>query len=481
MTSDAAIIATAGHVDHGKSSLVQLLTGLDPDTLDVEQQRGLTIELGHQSLDLAGVGRVSLIDAPGHEDYLGTTIAGLYAATAVALVVSADEGWSAQTEQHLAAIAALGHDRVALIVSKTDRADPASVLADGLARLRRVGISPLAHACVSAKARIGIPELTSALSALTGRSRFSHTPVGSARLWVDRSFTLRGIGTVVTGTLHEGEVVVGDHLTTGGPALRVRGMHRHGNQVSGVSGPARVALNLAGVSASNVPRGALLTTLAEPTTSQLSGPLRPAAAPPRRWPRELLVSVGSSTVAAGLTVREGRAHLRLPRPRAVRCGDTLLLREPGGREVLAGVDIDRIGPVSGRRSTSPDTKAPILIAATGEAQLLEHLRWHPFQPATEPQRQEWGITGATLRRLGAEGQILYLGEGLALSPTVVEDAWAAIDALDQPFTPGQARACWGTSRRAALALLAYLGECRRVARHDQQGWYTVAGYTSLRG
>lgn len=471
---DAAIIATAGHVDHGKSSVVSMLTGRDPDTLAAEQRRGLTIELGHQSLDLCGVGRVSLVDGPGHEDYLGTTIAGLYAATAVALVVSADEGWSAQTTQHVAAIAALRRDRVALIITKTDRADPTPALAGALVQLRTAGITPAAHACVSAKARVGIPQLIAALSALATRPEQVAARAASPRIWVDRSFTLRGIGTVVTGTLREGIIAVGDHLTSGSNHVRVRGMQRHDSEVSAVMGPARVALNLAGVSPHDVPRGSLLTMPGEALTDRVSGQLRPVTVPPQRWPRELLVSLGTTTVAARLTVSNDRAHLRLPHPYALRAKDTLLLRDPGGRVVLAGVDIDHLGPPLRRGASANQECGPPTPLSKGEVLLLNHLRQHPWQAPTGPQRLEWGVCGATLRRLGAQGKILYLGEGLALNPTVVEQSWAAIDALEQPFTPGQARESWGTSRRVALALLAHLRRTHRVSTDHQRGWYTVA-------
>ncbi len=471
---DAAIIATAGHVDHGKSSLVRLLTGQDPDTLAAEQRRGLTIELGHQWLDLLGVGLVSLVDAPGHEDFLGTTVAGLNAATAVMLVVAADEGWSAQTTQHLAAIRALGHDRVALIITKTDRADPASALSSALERLRGVGLTPVAHACVSAKARVGIPELLVALSALARRPEGAIASHGSPRLWVDRSFTLRGIGTVVTGTLHEGALAVGDHLVHGGHGLRVRGMQRHGSELSVVTGPARVALNLAGVSPQDVPRGSQLTMPGDELITRISGHLRPVDEAHRRWPRELLVALGTTSMAARLTVIDGRAHVRLPHPYVVRSGDRMLLRDPGGRVVMGGVEIDRVGPPPRRSpATSNEVPAPVAVAS-GDQALLDHLRVHPWQPPTRPQVAQWEVSAASLRRLGAEGKILYLGEGIALGRPVFDEAWDAIDAIEQPFTPGQARVCWGTSRRVTLALLAHLRRGHRVAGDPQRGWYTVA-------
>lgn len=479
MRADAAIIATAGHVDHGKSTLVQSLTGRDPDTLAAERSRGLTIELGHQFLDLPDGGRISLIDVPGHEDYLGTTIVGVLASTAVLLVVAADEGWSAQTTQHVAALTALRCARVALVVTKSDRVDPSPVLADSLARLAAVGIDPLAHACVSARTRVGIPAVIEAVTALATPAGEPTPTTATPRLWVDRSFTLKGKGTIVTGTLHAGTMAVGDQLAHGDRRVRVRGMQRHDADVSSVVGPARVALNLAGGSPRDEPKGTLLTKPAQPTFTRISGGLRPIArSGDHRWPRELLVSVGTTSVAGRLRVVADRAHLVLPRPYAVQPGDTLLLRDPGGRTVLAGVQIDQVGPRPRPRpkeQSSQKLSTPVGTTA-GERILLNHLDDHPWQPPTEAQLSEWEVPGARLRALGAQGTILYLGDGLALGPGVSDPAWAAIDALEQPFTPSQARQCWGTSRRVALALLNHLYRTHRLSGGREQGWYTIAAY-----
>ena len=162
---DVAVVATAGHVDHGKSALVRALTGTDPDRLPEERRRGMTIELGHVWADVDGR-RVAVVDVPGHDRLVGTTLAGLGPVAGVLLVVAADEGWSAQTEEHVAAVCALGLGTVALVVTKTDLADPAPVAADALARLEAHGIVPVAVASASARTGAGLEGARAALAVL---------------------------------------------------------------------------------------------------------------------------------------------------------------------------------------------------------------------------------------------------------------------------------------------------------------------------
>ena len=223
-----AVVATAGHVDHGKSALVRALTGTDPDRLPEERRRGLTIELGHAWLDLRDGRRVSLVDVPGHDRLVGTTIAGVGPTDGALLVVAADEGWSAQTEEHVAALRALGSTRLALVVTKTDLADGAPVLADAVARLARHGLEAVATALASARTGTGLDGVRAALTALVDAAPVAD-PAAPVRLWVDRSFTVAGSGTVVTGTLPAGTVRVDDVREVGGVRMAVRGLQVHGD------------------------------------------------------------------------------------------------------------------------------------------------------------------------------------------------------------------------------------------------------------
>ena len=224
-----AVVATAGHVDHGKSALVRAVTGTDPDRLPEERRRGMTIELGHVWADLDGR-RVAVVDVPGHDRLVGTTLAGLGPVAGVLLVVAADEGWRAQTEEHVAAVRALGLTDVALVVTRADLADPGPATADALARLAAHGIHPVAVAAASARTGAGLADVRAALVALVDRAPVGD-PDAPVRLWVDRSFSVTGSGTVVTGTLPTGTVARGDTLVVDGAPVRVRGLQVHGEPV----------------------------------------------------------------------------------------------------------------------------------------------------------------------------------------------------------------------------------------------------------
>ncbi len=472
---DSAIIATAGHVDHGKTSLVRALTGLDLDTTPQERSRGLTIELGHTSLRLPTGQVVSVIDAPGHGDFLPTTIAGLAGCTTVLLTVAADEGWSQQTTQHVAVVQALAIAKVIVVVTKADRADPTPVLDDSLRRLEEADVAVMAHACVSTKDAPSVETLRATLSAVA--QTHAVTPQsGPARVWVDRSFTKSGVGTIITGTLHAGSIRVGERLHTGQRPARVRGLQHHGAQVSVVQGPIRVAINLAGTGVEEVARGTLLSGEAHDIHAVVRGPVVTSHqhADVIRWPREVLVSVGTASFSAGLSVREGQAKIRLPRSYAVTPGDRMVLRDPGGRTILGGVTITQVGTTKRAvRPTEPAAPRACEPIAEGVQQLMDHLAEHPWQAPGAGDLKRWGIDGATLRRLGAEGGVLYLGQGLVLNRRVAVEAVERLRELDQPFSPGQARQAWGTSRAVALALLHHLDRIHMTSGDPRRGRYIV--------
>src|SRR5499426_3730187 len=216
------VIATAGHVDHGKSTLVRALTGMEPDRWEAERRRGLSIDLGFAWLTLPSGERLAFVDVPGHERFVPNMLAGVGPVPAVMFVVAADEGWMPQSAEHLAAIDALA---------------------------------------VSGVTGQGLPELRAALDRLTARLPVSD-PGAPVRLWVDRAFSIRGSGTVVTGTLPAGTIGAGDELLAA-PSLRparVRGIQALKEQAERVSGVARVALNLRGVAPAALARGTALVT-----------------------------------------------------------------------------------------------------------------------------------------------------------------------------------------------------------------------------
>ena len=237
------VIATAGHVDHGKSTLVQRLTGMWPDRLAEEQRRGLTIDLGFAWAEIDGR-QFAFVDVPGHERFVANMLAGVGPVPAVMFVVAATEGWMPQSEEHLAALNALGVRHVLVVISKADLADPERAI--GQAR-ERIPDAPVVLGTDLNQVRA---QLVSMVDRLPPPDRDA-----DVRLWVDRSFTVRGAGTVVTGTLAAGTVRVGDELEHAERRVTVRGLQSLGQDRTEVGAVARVAVNLRGVDRQHIGRG----------------------------------------------------------------------------------------------------------------------------------------------------------------------------------------------------------------------------------
>ena len=360
------VIATAGHVDHGKSALVRALTGMEPDRWAEERRRGLTIDLGFAWTTLPSGRRLAVVDVPGHERFVGNMLAGVGSVPAALLVVAADDGWSAQTAEHVAVLDALGVRHAVLAVTKADVADPAPVLADVSERLAATSMGAVPGVAVSALTGAGLPELTAALERmLTGLP--APDPAAPVRLWIDRAFTIRGAGTVVTGTLAAGSVGDGDRLRLGDREVGMRGVQSLGAPVERATATARVALNLRNVAVEELSRGdALLTPGAFRRTSVVDVAL--IGAPEGRLPAEAMVHVGSATVAARLRPLGGAVvRLRLAAPLPLRIGDRLLVREPGDRRVF-GADVRDVDPPELHRRGAARSRAAALAAQpTGAA------------------------------------------------------------------------------------------------------------------
>lgn len=386
------VVATAGHVDHGKSTLVRRLTGRDPDRLEEERRRGLTVDLGFAWTSLAGGVRVAFVDVPGHQRFVPTMLAGAGPVPAVMFVVAADEGWCAQSTEHLAALDALEVRHGLLVVTRSDLADPEPARAQALERLQRTSLGRLPSVAVSGRTGRGIDDLLAGLDALVRRLPEADTEA-DVRLWVDRSFTVRGAGTVVTGTLAAGTLRVGRELwlPSASRTVRVRGLQSLERECSTVPAAARVAVNLRGVERAAVRRGdALLDPAGWLTASEVDVALRrdsedpalgptsepaaepaaePAPGPAPELPRRLMLHLGSAAV--GARVRPlGRwyARLRLDRPLPVRFGDRGLLRDPGRHRVAAGVLLlDVAPPALTRRGAARERAAELSgILAAGE-------------------------------------------------------------------------------------------------------------------
>lgn len=350
------VIATAGHVDSGKSTLVRALTGMEPDRWEEERRRGLTIDLGYAWTTLPSGQEVAFVDVPGHERFLGNMLAGIGPAPVVCFVVAADEGWQAQSSDHRDAVAALGIHNGVVVLSRADRASAArisEVLSKTRIELAATGLQDAPAVAVSAIDGTGLDDLRAALGGVL--ARVPAPPVtGRVRLWVDRSFTITGSGTVVTGTLAAGTVTQGDVLDLLGHAgsrpVVVRGLQSRDTARQSVEPVSRVALNLRDVAATDIRRGdALLTPDAWPTTSVI-GIQRTTGVEYTAIPEQLTVHVGTASVPARLRpFGADHARLVLDRELPLVLGDRLVLRDPGSRSVLGGARILDANPPALRR------------------------------------------------------------------------------------------------------------------------------------
>ncbi len=399
------VIATAGHVDHGKSTLVRALTGMEPDRLEQERQRGLTIELGYVWATLAdGAEPIAFVDVPGHHRFLSTMLAGVGPVPAAMLVVAADGGWEAQTAEHVAALEALDVRHGLVAVTRSDLADPAPVLTDLRARLSGStfgSASGLETVAVSARTGAGLTELRAALQRLTARLPAPGRS-GRIRVWVDRAFTIGGAGTVVTGTLGQGTLRVGDEVELAGPSgrrpARVRGLQALGRREQEVAAVARVAVNLRGVGVDQVERGdALLTPGADLLSSEIDVAGQPGV-DLQDVPAALVLHIGAASVPVRLRpLGSDFARLALQWPLPLRRGDHAALRDPGRHSVAAGVVVADVDPPPLTRRGS----------AAGRADELAR----GVDPVAEVARRG-AVSRRRLALLGVLGDDVPLPEGL---------------------------------------------------------------------
>ncbi|MDQ0769257.1 selenocysteine-specific elongation factor [Pseudarthrobacter defluvii] len=350
------VVATAGHVDSGKSTLVRAMTGMEPDRWEEERRRGLTIDLGYAWTTLPSGQDVAFVDVPGHERFLGNMLAGIGPAPVVCFVVAADEGWQAQSSDHRDAVAALGIEHGVVVLSRADRASgqrAAEVLARTRTELAGTGLRDAPAVAVSAIDGTGLAELRAALDGVLARVPAPAT-TGRVRLWVDRSFTITGSGTVVTGTLAAGTVAQGDRLELLGHVdsrpVVVRGVQSRDTSYTSVEPVSRVALNLRDVAATDIRRGdALVTPDAWPTTGVV-GIQRTTGVAYTEVPEQIMVHVGTASVPARLRpFGDDHARLVLDRHLPLVLGDRLVLRDPGSRSVLGGASILDADPPALRR------------------------------------------------------------------------------------------------------------------------------------
>jgi selenocysteine-specific elongation factor len=262
VSAPSLVLGTAGHIDHGKSSLIKALTGTDPDRLKEEKDRGITIELGFARLELPSGRSMGVVDVPGHEKFVRQMVAGATGVDVVLLVVAADDGVMPQTREHLAIIDLLGVERGVVALTKSDLVDPGwvgLVRADVEQLLRGTSIEGAPIVAVSSKTGAGLPELLATLDELAVDTPSKHADL-PMRLPVDRVFTISGAGTVVTGTMWSGSAEKDDpiEIYPAGVEGRVRGVQVHGAAVERALAGQRVAMNIAGVERDQIARGDII-------------------------------------------------------------------------------------------------------------------------------------------------------------------------------------------------------------------------------
>jgi selenocysteine-specific elongation factor len=452
------VIATAGHVDHGKSALVRALTGMEPDRWAEERRRGLTIDLGFAWMSLPGGERMAFVDVPGHERFVPNMLAGVGPVPAVLFVVAADGGWMPQSEEHLAAIDAVGISRGLLAVTRSDLADPGPATRQALERIAATSLGPVEAVAVSAVTGSGLDDLRAALARLVA-SLPVPDPAAAVRLWVDRSFTIRGSGTVVTGTLPAGTVRIGQELllTPSMRPVRIRGIESLNEPAASVSGVARVALNLRGVAADVPARGMALVDAGRWNLTKLID-VRLSLPGQVRLPEAMTLHIGSARTVARIRLLgpagAGRmiARLTLRDALPLHVGDRILLRDPGSAEamILGATVLDVAPPALARRGAA---------AAAGR----ELAAWPPIPAAADLLRRHRLLRASALKAMGVPGgPPPVAGEWLADPVT-----WAALrhqladavaaharrDPLAIGMPPEAARAALGLPDRSLVEAL----------------------------
>ncbi len=389
------VIGTAGHIDHGKTALVQALTGVDTDRLPEEKERGITIELGFAPLTLPSGTRAWVVDVPGHERFVRTMVAGAGGIDLALLVVAASEGVMPQTREHLAICRLLGIGAGVIALTKIDAVDPDMI------ELAREDVKSLVAGTfledapigpVSAHAKLGLDELRAALDAVAAKVA-ARDATGPARLPIDRSFTMKGFGVVVTGTLVSGRLEVGQsaELLPSGEKGKIRGLQIHGQAVPRAEAGTRLAVNLAGIESEAVERWQWLVKDGElHTTREIDARIELLPGCKRALGRRarVAVHVGTATTLATLVLLdteelppggEALGRLKLDGPLVVLQGDRFILRgdtalAPYGGTVGGGTVLR---PIAGRyrRRADEAERARLVETASGPEKVAAEVLW----------------------------------------------------------------------------------------------------------
>ncbi len=448
------VVGTAGHIDHGKSTLITALTGIDPDRLAEEKRRGMTIDLGFAHKTLPSGREIGIVDVPGHARFMRNMLAGAHGLDAVLLVIAADEGVMPQTREHLDILDLLEVRRGLVVLTKVDLVDADwlnLVNEEVVAAVKGTSLEGSAVIPVSAVTGAGLPELVAALDQLLATSD-ERPDGGRPRLPIDRVFTMSGFGTVVTGTLVDGALSVGDEMEVvpGGRFVRVRGLQRHNEKVEMVGPGSRVAANIIGADKNDLARGDVLALprSIEPAR-RIDATVRvlASAAQPVRHGAELLLHSGTVEVGCRVIVLDGDevapgaqgwVQLYLERPIAAAAHDRFVLRVPSPAMTVAGGAFVDVAPRKHPRHDSA-VRESLVRRAAGNV-LQEELRKYPRGVAVRALLKATVAPQADVDRLLAR----RLGDWI-----FSDEAWQSIGTRAAteleayhgayPFRPGMAR------------------------------------------
>ncbi|HUQ03048.1 MAG TPA: selenocysteine-specific translation elongation factor [Kofleriaceae bacterium] len=452
------VLGTAGHIDHGKTALVRALTGIDTDRLAVEKQRGITTELGFAHLDLRGH-RIAVVDVPGHERFIRSMVAGATGLDLVLLVIAADEGVMPQTREHLDVCQLLGVRRGIVVINKRDLVDDEWLMmvdAELAGFVAGTFLEDAPRIAVSARTGDGMDDLRAAITA-TVESLPPRPATGVFRLPIDRVFTLKGFGTVVTGTIASGAVATGDELAVlpRGIATRARGLQVHGAAVDRARAGQRCAVNLGGVSTDELARGDVLahpgavapTHLLDVRIRHVAGATSPLPLRSKVLVHHGTVQVGATLVLVGARTlapgAESFAQLRIDRetPLAAAPGDRFIVRgfQPlaGHGTTLGGGEVIRVHAAKARAADHAAMVARFAAARFAERLALEIHASHAAAPT---------IAELVRRTAATPAEVADALAGLVASGQVVRARGAP--GTDDSAKPGRARGATGTDDSA---------------------------------
>ena len=486
-------LGTAGHIDHGKTALVRALTGVDTDRLPQERERGISIELGFAPLTLPSGRRVSVVDVPGHERFVRTMVAGATGIDLFLLVAAADDGVMPQTREHLAVLELLEVPAGVVALTKRDAVDPeqlqlaqadvAGLLADG-------PFAAIPSVAVSSATGAGLDELRAELDRAAASVAGESARGGPPRLHVDRSFSLQGIGTVVTGTLWSGSLGRGDEVRVEprGLGARVRAVEIHGERCDRAAAGQRVAVNLAGVERREVERGDVVVAGARHAlapTYVLDAAVRlVAGARPLRPGARVHVHHGTRETPARVAPLEGDrlapgaeafAQLRLERPLIAAAGDRFVIRSIAPVDTIGGGRV--LDPRTRKHGPGEAHARRLRALAIGDPLALLQLEIEAARSGLDPA----GVGGG-VEKLAADGAAILVGRRSRrwFSPVLLDRARAGLlgalsaSADPRPSTAGALAHSAGLDPGGAAAVLERLAEQGEV--ESRAGGYTLPGH-----